>query len=176
MRDWLFSVRVERGGSNREHRAPCVCLLVCHAVLLVVGCEPLSQSCTSADCDIPFGVQFNKSSAWATGVYRVEVHSDGAKVACEVQLPFASCGIEPSCDGPKTWRLGLSGCALPFDDHALFGVTFAAWPTDVKISVFHDGRAIGSSGFTPRYSWSYPNGRKCGPECRSAPVASLNVE
>jgi len=70
MRDWLLSVRVEGGGSNREHRAPCVCLLVCHAVLLVVGCEPLSQSCTSADCDIPFGVQFAKSSAWATGVYR----------------------------------------------------------------------------------------------------------
>jgi hypothetical protein len=153
--------------------------LIVMAILAGAGCDRLlgTQPCTAIGCGFPFQVDFSKASPWRSGNFRVEVETDGVKAACEAQLPFASCAVAIPCEGPAEWRLGLSGCALPADSHAISGLTFnTTRPTSVRVSVFHDGRAIGTGSFSPAYVTSRPNGGNCDPECRTAPAASLALE
>jgi hypothetical protein len=153
--------------------------LMLFSLLAAAGCYEL-EACTEIGCGLPFQVNFVKASAWRPGSYTVEVETDRspAPSACETQLPFGGCQIAVPCEGPaEDWRMGLSGCALPTDNHTITGVSFSsARPVMVKVSVFHDGRPIGTGTFTPTYTVSRPNGRNCEPECRTAPTASLALE
>jgi hypothetical protein len=146
-------------------------------LLAAAGCNELVEGCTEIGCGLPFRVNFVKASAWRPGSYTVEVETDRVPSACVAQLPFGSCQIAMGCEGRADWMMDLSGCALPTDNHTISGVSFSsARPNNVKVSVFHDGRPIGTGTFTPTYTVSRPNGRHCEPECRTAPTASLALE
>ena len=154
------------------------------AICLVVGgggqvlsCS--SKVCTAIGCGAGFEVRFQGSGGeWSPGTYNVTVIADGATASCEVTLPLGPCQTSSmACTGVRDWEVQYGGCALPPEQHALYGVTFwRATPANVQVVVRRDGQQVGAGTFTPTYQTSQPNGPGCGPTCYGAPAATIPIQ
>lgn len=87
--------------------------------------------------------------------------SDGLSVRVNDDLP-----------GPATVHVAAGGEAHSFScdpTYACIGF-FEGWsPTQVQVTVEWEGGTFSAAG-TPHYEQLYPNGRRCGPECRQGAV------
>jgi hypothetical protein len=153
-----------------------LCLIVaCGGQTL--GCS--SKACTLIGCGPAFEVRFQLAAGrWSAGTYDVTVTADGTTASCEVTLPFASCQTTSlSCTGVRDWQLDHGGCALPSEQHAIYGITFGrATPMSVDVVVSRDGQQLGEGRFTPIYESSEPNGPGCGDTCYGAPAVTMPIQ
>jgi hypothetical protein len=81
------------------------------------------------------------------------------------------------CTGTPEWALDYGGCALPAEQHAIYGVTF--WrnmPSHVDMVFSRDGQQLAQSTFTPTYQSSEPNGPGCGDICHEAEAATIPIQ
>jgi hypothetical protein len=144
--------------------------------LFLLSCSDIlpSSGCTEVGCGPAFSVGFVRKGPWAPGDYGVTVTVDGAPFKCTATLPL-SCNAPSPCPEGAPFFLGSSGCALDPSEHSLSGVEISqgSAPASVQIEVTLDGNGIGSDTFTPTYTTSSPNGPGCGPDCKSAPGATL---
>jgi hypothetical protein len=132
-----------------------------------------TQACTELGCGFPFSVQFEKSGVWAPGHYRVRVTLDGRAVECAADFPL-SCDAPPACDDPGI-VLGLSGCALPAESHAIIGVDVLTETAAVSVELLAVSGSLASGTWSPTYTTTQPNGPQCAPVCRTAPSATLAI-
>src|SRR3954452_13553113 len=97
-------------------------IVVCGGELL--GCS--SKQCTLIGCGAPFEVRFQVAGAqWSPGTYNVTVTADGTTASCDLTLPLASCQTSSvACTGVHDWDLEYGGCALPPEQHAIYGLIF----------------------------------------------------
>jgi hypothetical protein len=138
-----------------------LCLVVAGAAQ-VVGCS--TKQCTLIGCGPPFEVRFQFGEGkWSAGTYTIRVTADGTTGSCDQTLPFVSCQSSSLvCTGTREWELESGGCALPPDQHAIYGIVFGTTPVTVDVSVSTDDRQLGQGTFTPSYQSSQPNGPGCG--------------
>lgn len=144
---------------------------------LVAGCS--SKQCTLIGCGPSFEVRFIVGQdGWPPGTYNVTVTADGATGSCDVTLPFPSCQTSSmACTGIRDWDVEAGGCALPAEQHAIYGVVF--WrtaPMNVELAVSRDGEELKEGAFTPIYQSSYPNGPGCGEPCYGAPASTMAIQ
>ena len=148
-------------------------VLLVGALVWSVGCEG-TFSCTEIGCIDGFVVEFRRGD-WSAGDYEVEVTLDGVTTLCSVTLPFDSCEIPDPCLGPTEIQLGLSGCALPDNQHSIPEVHILTTPELVEIRVSQDGTEIGSGEFAPDYEQVMPNGPRCEPTCNVATTRTIAI-
>ena len=132
-----------------------------------------AKGCTEIGCVNGFTVDFT-SPSWKAGVYEVTIDKDGTKVTCTTTLPFTSQNPDHACTAPDV-MLGISGSALPSDQHALTGVIFTGTPKAVKLSLARDGKVLATGEYYPTYTTSRPNGPDCEPVCTQAKSDTLPV-
>ena len=151
--------------------------------LLLCGGQPgcSSKACTLIGCGPAFQVTYQVAggqSAWSPGVYNVTVTADGSTTSCDVTLPLGDCQTSSlQCTGNPDWSFDYGGCALPPEQHRIYGVTFwAAMPANVEIVFSRDGVPLGEGTFTPTYRSSQPNGPECDPTCHGAPEATMPIQ
>jgi hypothetical protein len=141
-----------------------------------LGCS--SKACTLIGCGPPFQVRFDVSqSQWPPGTYNVAVTADGTAASCDVTLPLASCQTSSvACTGVHDWDVDYGGCALPPEQHAIYGVTFSGTtPMHVDVVFSRDGGQLATGMFAPIYQTSQPNGPGCGDSCYGAPSATMPI-
>jgi hypothetical protein len=149
--------------------------IVCGGPLL--GCS--AKQCTLIGCAAPFEARFQVAAGqWPAGTYKVSVTADGIAASCDVTLPLGSCQTSSlECMGSPDWDVDYGGCALPPEQHAIYGVTFwRTTPTNVDIVLSRDGRQLAEGTFTPIYQSSQPNGPGCGDTCFGAPAATIPTQ
>ncbi len=132
--------------------------------------------CTLIGCESPFGVTFSRLGGWPDGTYRVEVTTDGERIACEVDIP-RECELRPRCTGDGPWFVNESGCARDPDARAIRGVSFFRYePSSVEVAVYRGSRRLGGDRYAPTYATTRPNGPECEPTCRVAPAGVLALQ
>ena len=134
---------------------------------IVVLTSAFFAGCTGTTCPLlgcQDGLQVGfTAAAWPAGVWSVQLETAGATRSCSVSLPFASVNVAPVCVGSMT--LGTSGSALPADQHKLTGVQLPDTPTQITLTVQHDGATVATKNLQPTYVTSQPNGPECEPTC-----------
>jgi len=150
-------------------------IVVCGAQAL--GCS--SKACTLIGCGPAFEVRFQLAGGnWSAGTYNVTVTADGTAASCDVTLPLGSCQTSSVlCTGVHDWEFSYGGCALPPEQHAIYGITFwRATPTNVEVVFSRDGQQLAEGTFTPIYESSEPNGPGCGDTCYGAPAVTMPIQ
>ncbi|MCU0653954.1 MAG: hypothetical protein MUF64_01240 [Polyangiaceae bacterium] len=142
------------------------CLLLACATSMPAA-APGARNCTTLGCVNGFSLDFSAPS-WPPGKYTVELTVDGQRGTCEATLPLQA-NATARCSLPGV-SLGLSGSALPADQHSLSGLQWSnARPALVEVSVLRDGAPVGKpASFRPAYTTSRPNGPDCEPVCTGA--------
>jgi hypothetical protein len=143
---------------------------------LAAGCasdtsEP--KECTAIGCVGGFSLDFS-APLKAAGQYTVVIDADGQQTTCQATLPFAGCSSAAPCSSGDV-LLGLSGCALPTDQHSIIGLQLPSkHPARVVVTIQRDGQPVASQGFDVTYQTSRPNGPECEPVCSQA-SATMNT-
>jgi hypothetical protein len=136
--------------------------------VLTAGCSvaPGDRGCTALGCNDGVEVSFTFRDR---GSYVFEVTVDTIKTTCRATLPLSSSPPNP-CDREGIF-LGLSGSALPPDQHAIVGLRIQSLTAKhLLMRVTRDGNAIATLDRTIDYAVTPgPNGPGCEPkECKSA--------
>jgi hypothetical protein len=128
---------------------------------------PDAKNCTALGCMNGFSLDFSATS-WPAGKYTLDLTVDGARGACEVNLPLQE-NSSATCSLPGV-TVGLSGSALPAAQQSLSGLQWSGTrPALVEVAVRLDGAPFGKPmSFRPAYKTSRPNGPDCEPTCTSA--------
>lgn len=147
---------------------PLIVLLSVSATLVACGASSDSgaHGCTEIGCVNGFNVKVTSSGAWKAGKYTVTVVADGVTTTCTADLPLTPQSTA-SCSAAGV-QIGLSGSALPAEQHSISDVALTATPKSVMITIARDGTSIGAQSFTPAYKTSRPNGATCEPVCTNA--------
>ena len=180
-REALFGRRRHCGGDQvtcvtRLRWLVALCLITVGGSQML-GCS--SKQCTLIGCGPPFTVSFQVAGGqWSPATYNVTVTADGTAASCDLTLPLGSCQTSPlACTGTHDWDVDYGGCALPPEQHAIYGVTFwRTTPVNVEVVLSRDGRDLAEGTFTPTYQSSQPNGPGCGDTCYGAPAATIPVQ
>jgi hypothetical protein len=165
-----------RGSMTRLRRLVVLCSIVA-AGDSFLGCS--TKTCTLVGCGPAFEVRFQVSGGtWSPGAYDMTVTADGTEASCEVTLPLSPCQTDSSvCTGAPDWQVDYGGCALPPEQHAIYGITFwRTTPASVRVVFSRDDQQLAEGTFTPAYRSSEPNGPGCGDMCYGAPAAALPIQ
>lgn len=114
--------------------------------LTIAGC------CTQEGCEESFVVHFSESLP--PGPYTATVIADGKEGICSGQ--FGVEGEYPTCSG-------MSGLRFESDSVSLNGE-----PERIEITLESESGVIAHEIYEPDYETEYPNGKSCGPECKTA--------
>lgn len=134
------------------------------------------RACTEIGCNDGIDFTADPSFDWDNGQYEVHVAIDYKTVSCFGQLPLNACESGPTfkCDDPEV-TIMESGCALPRDQHGIAGIHVAAEPRKIIVRIARNYKTIVTRTIIPQYQTSRPNGRGCGPICRSASYDLLSA-
>lgn len=138
------------------------------ALTTVSGCTLLeSTECTEIGCVDGVTVSITTLGGFPDGQYMIDAKMDGQLVHADCTIARAS----SSCtQGIMMVRNAMTGGLK---------ATLPGAPAAVEVTLFFEGRGIGSDSFAPTYNTFQPNGGTCGPTCRQAThpmtIASFNV-
>ncbi|MCA9552087.1 MAG: hypothetical protein KC933_18750 [Myxococcales bacterium] len=123
-------------------------------MLTHVACGGLTEVCTQIGCNDTTVITMDATS-WPDGQYVFTAEINGIITACNLTLPR----VEDATCSDDRLRLGLSTDGLP----AVLVARPAPESLDVKVEL--DGTTVLDTTVMPERTFSYPNGKECGPEC-----------
>lgn len=132
------------------------------------------RPCTEIGCKDGYFIKVERASTWALGEYTYELTLDGRTVSCEGALPLKPCG-EPSlrCSSPSV-SISEVGCALPPAQQYFGDLEIDSLPSELKLTIKHNGAVLLSQALEAAYKTAQPNGEGCGPVCCQA-SASVSI-
>lgn len=126
-------------------------------LLLVTGCEILSQDCNLMYAPSSFTASFEVASE---GVWEWTVTAEGMDVACSVTLPE---GTDAACEGTTS----TPTVEIVADGWVIGSTTFEGGQDEVHVTLSHDGALVVDETLTPEWSMDEPNGEGCGERFQS---------
>lgn len=158
--------------------AAAVALVVGGVALLACGgaaspqppaADPGDRPCTLLGCVQGYSLQLEPADGrWAPGHYAFEVTTPAGTTTCEGDLPLPPCDRQAlTCSGPPV-AIGVSGCALPPDQHGFASIDLPEGPAHLEVTIRRDGVQLAHTATDPAYRTVEPNGPGCGPTCRQA--------
>lgn len=128
-----------------------------------------SRACTEIGCVDGLTLRVDPNYDWKWGNYDLYFSFDGKSVTCRGRLPLKKCEDGPTFQcGGKGVSIGESGCALPESAHGISDIHIQGDPPSVSVIIKHNGQTIVTRSIVTEYQELQPNGRGCGPICRSA--------
>lgn len=138
------------------------------AGLLAGSCLP-QKACTEIGCVDGVQVRFSQPIR-QPGTYRFQIQMEGVASTCIATLPMPACDRVPAPCDSLDLLLGLSGCALAADQHAIVSLDIRTSPRKLDVTVTRDDAAFASGNYDVTYRRVAPNGEECGPICNQAAV------
>lgn len=156
------------------------------AAALLGSCGVLGGSCTEIGCGDHLGLTIApRDRPWSEGRYELSLTLDGQTHVCDFAFPnpasasaiveiacnpAASVHLEPSvlCTEMKRPDGSRSESCAPLPDRAKLRASFSGTPSQVCITLVHDGAAVLDQQQQIRYRRERPNGPGCEPVCQQA--------